>query len=529
MMSSLGQVAPDVLHDLAVRNGVCVRPVLSRMTDTATGEQLVVPIPCGSTQERQCPPCAERARKLRMQQCREGWHRDEILSDDPADLVDEVSAASDDDSEEDSENDEETPAEEDESARRVRSTRRRQDAPDLPRVPMDNRTVGTTFTAPNGRTYRPSMFLTLTLPSYGKVGPDGTPRDPESYDYHRAAMDALHFPKLVDRFWQNLRRCAGYKVQYFATVEAQHRLAPHLHAAVRGVIPRQVVKEVAAATYHQLWWPQCSEPVYVGDDLPRWDDYAGAFLDPHTHAPLPSWEQALDAIDDDPAATPAHVVKLGTQVDYQGIIADADEKVGKAIGYLTKYLAKSIADTYGDDDTITTAQAIHLDRLHREVRWLPCSPSCSNWLRFGVQPKDAEAGMRPGWCPSKAHDRHHLGLGGRRVLVSRQWTGKTLSDHRADRAEVVRQTLAAAGVDMHDTDRYAATTALEDGTPRFIWSPVDRNNDDDLPTWHGVLARGIQERIRWRSEYEQAKQRAANAPPADACSATATDTADSAA
>jgi hypothetical protein len=58
--------------------------------------------------------------------------------------------------------------------------------------------------------------------------------------------------------------------------------------------------------------------------------------------------EALDAIGDDPAATTAQVVKLGTQVDYQGIIASSADKVGKAIGYLAKYLAKSIADT---DDT----------------------------------------------------------------------------------------------------------------------------------------------------------------------------------
>jgi hypothetical protein len=360
------------------------------------------------------------------------------------------------------------------------------------------------------------MFLTLTLPSYGKVRPDGAPADPDSYDYHRAAMDALHFPKVVDRFWQNLRRCAGYKVQYFASVEAQRRLAPHLHAAVRGVIPRQTVKDVAAATYAQLSWPQCSEPVYVGDDLPRWDEVAGRFVDPVNGTLLPTWDEALDAIGDDPTATPAHVVKLGTQVDYQGIIASAEDKVGKAIGYLTKYLAKSIADTYGDDDEITPAQALHLDRLHREVRWLPCSPTCPNWLRFGIQPQGAEAGMRPGWCGSKAHDRHHLGLGGRRVLVSRQWTGKTLTEHKADRAEVVRQTLAAAGVDMHDTDRYAATESLEDGSPRFIWQPVDRAKDDDLPTWHGLMTRALVERIRWRTEYEQAKR----AGPDDTSSAT---------
>ena len=52
--------------------------------------------------------------------------------------------------------------------RRVRSTRRRQDAPDLPRVAVEDRTVGQVFTAPDGREYRPSMFLTLTLPSYGQ-------------------------------------------------------------------------------------------------------------------------------------------------------------------------------------------------------------------------------------------------------------------------------------------------------------------------------------------------------------------------
>jgi hypothetical protein len=80
-------------------------------------------------------------------------------------------------------------------------------------LPMEDRIIGRVFTAPGGKTYRPSMFLTLTLGSYGRVTSEGVPVDPESYDYRRAALDALHVPKLVDRFWQNLRRCAGYKVQ----------------------------------------------------------------------------------------------------------------------------------------------------------------------------------------------------------------------------------------------------------------------------------------------------------------------------
>ena len=92
------------------------------------------------------------------------------------------------------------------------------------------------------------------------------------------------------------------------------------------------------------------------------------------------------------------------------------------------------------------------------------------------------------------------------MLVSRQWTGKTLTEHKADRAEVVRQTLAAAGVEMPDSDRFSASAADDDGQPRFIWTAVDPRTDDDLPTWGGLMTRALVERIRWRSEYEQAKR-----------------------
>jgi hypothetical protein len=459
-----------------------------------------------------------------MQQCREGWHRDDELPGDDTDELTELDGATDADG---NDPDDDSDTETDESGRRVRSTRRRQDVPDLPRLPMDNRTVGRTFVAPNGRTYRPSIFLTLTLPSYGRVHRDGTPRDPATYDYHRAAMDALHFPKVVDRFWQNLRRCAGYKVQYFATVEAQQRLAPHLHAAVRGVIPRAVVRDVVAAIYHQLWWPQCDRPVYRGDIVPVWDERAARYVDPLTGVLLPSWDEALDDIDADPAARPAHVVKLGAQIDFQGIIASAEDRVGKAIGYLTKYLVKDISETYGEPDDMTAAQIAHLATLHQHVRWLPCSPECCNWLRFGVQPRDAVAGMVPGECPAKAHDRHHLGIGGRRVLVSRQWTGKTLTEHRADRAAVVRQTLAEAGVDMPELDRCSATSTTGDGSPRFVWSSVGRE-DGDIPSYRRVMADSIAEKVRWRTEYEQAKAALAR-PPNDTRSATDNDPATAAA
>ncbi|MFL6150049.1 MAG: replication initiator [Pseudonocardiaceae bacterium] len=43
-----------------------------RRIDTTTGRVDIVPVPCGSTREDQCRPCADKARQLRMAQCRRG-------------------------------------------------------------------------------------------------------------------------------------------------------------------------------------------------------------------------------------------------------------------------------------------------------------------------------------------------------------------------------------------------------------------------------------------------------------------------
>jgi hypothetical protein len=67
-------LSTDVAHALAEQHGVCIRPLAMRRIDTTTGRVDVVPVPCGSTREDQCRPCAEKARRLRMAQCREGWH-----------------------------------------------------------------------------------------------------------------------------------------------------------------------------------------------------------------------------------------------------------------------------------------------------------------------------------------------------------------------------------------------------------------------------------------------------------------------
>ena len=230
--------------------------------------------------------------------------------------------------------------------RRHRSTRRRQDAAPLPRRQVGPRTVGKTYTAPDGKTFRPSLFVTLTCPSYGRVGEDGAPADPDTYDYTRAARDALHFAALFDRFIQNLRRFIGYDLQYFAAVEPQRRLAPHVHLAIRGTISRAELREVIAATYHQVWWPIDRDVKYDGGHLPVWDEHTGTYLDPDTGEVLPTWDQALDAIGDEDE--PLHVARFGARFDAQGVLAGSRD-ASRCIGYLTKYLTKHVGDCHQAD------------------------------------------------------------------------------------------------------------------------------------------------------------------------------------
>ena len=225
-------LARQVVKDLAAEHGACLRPVQLRRTEIDTGHVEQVLIPCGHTLASVCPSCAERARILRAAQCREGWHLDHepVIDPDPATEdqrdtdhrpgrgarrpgpagqrrprygeLDERIGELDEQITDAGLRGKVLPA----RPRRHRSTRRRQDAAPLPRRTVSPRTVGKTYTAPDGKTFRPSLFVTLTCPSYGRVGEDGAPADPDTYDYTRAARDALHFAALFDRFIQNLRR-----------------------------------------------------------------------------------------------------------------------------------------------------------------------------------------------------------------------------------------------------------------------------------------------------------------------------------
>jgi hypothetical protein len=351
------------------------------------------------------------------------------------------------------------------------------------------------YTSPDGKTYQPSMFLTLTLDSYGKVTEDGTPADPSAYDYQRAARDALAFAALFDRFIQNLRRFLGYDVQYFAAIEPQRRLAPHAHIALRGTVSRADLRQVIAATYHQVWWPPTDTVRFDGGHLPVWHEPTGGYLDPATGEALPTWDQALDGIG--PHDQPLHVARFGAKFDAQGVLAGSKDS-GRCIRYLTKYLTKHISGCHTAD---TGAQREHAARLLDALRYEPCSPHCSNWLRYGIQPKNPRQGMRPGCCNGKAHRPENLGYAGRRVLVSRKWSGKTLADHRGDRKAWLLSMLGLP--DPGDQGRYRWETV----TPA----------DTDFMTYRRRMLHVLADRARWHAALTEARRRAGEAtgdPPA---------------
>jgi hypothetical protein len=116
--------------------------------------------------------------------------------------------------------------------------------------------------------------------------------------------------------------------------------------------------------------------------------------------------------------------------------------------------------------------------------------------------------MTPGRCKGKAHKPEHLGIAGRRVLVSRKWSNKTLDDHRAERGEFVRQLLQQVGI--HPAH------GPEDGP--YQWERT-APADPDVPPRPVLLLHAIAERQRWKAEYTAA-QLAFGEPPGQNFSAT---------
>src|SRR5262249_56185141 len=157
----------------------------------------------------------------------------------------------------------------------------------------------------------------------------------------------------------------SYTVQYSAPIQHQRRLTPHVPWAMRATISRAELRQIIAATYHQVWWPATDQVRFEGEYLPVWYEARSGYLDPATGELLPTWDEALDAITDDDQ--PGHVARFGAKFDAQGVLAGSKDSV-RCIGYLTKYLTKQLGDSHHSD---TDAHPQHVERLPPPPRHQP--------------------------------------------------------------------------------------------------------------------------------------------------------------
>jgi hypothetical protein len=101
-------------------------------------------------------------------------------------------------------------------------------------------------------------------------------------------------------------------------------------------------------------------------------------------------------------------------------------------------------------------------------------PLNRQWSDSQAQPKNPRPGLVPGACKGNAHRRDHLGYAGRRVLVSRKWSGKTLADHRGDRKPglprcLVFRQLTLPPIDGRQCSRAMRTTCHLAGGSCTLW------------------------------------------------------------
>lgn len=89
--------------------------------------------------------------------------------------------------------------------------------------------------------------------------------------------------------------------------------------------------------------------------------------------------------------------------------------------------------------------------------------------------------------------------------MSRQWSGKTLADHRADNRAWVRTVLAGALADDE--------TPQPDDTRRYTFE-LAKPEDPDVDSLAVRLMRAISERRRWHTELEHARNTASPTDPA---------------
>ena len=185
------------------------------------------------------------------------------------------------------------------------------------------------------------------------------------------------------------------------------------------------------------------------------------------------------------------MARFGARFDAQGVLAGSRD-ASRCIGYLTKYLTKHLGDCHQADHR-RPGRPRRPARRRAAVRAVLADLRELAPLRHPAQATPGPA-CGPGACKGKAHRREYLGYAGRRVLVSRKWSGKTLADHRAD-----RRTWLTSALGLPATD-----------PARYTWEPVKPGDPDHMPNGQRLL-HVVADRIQWQTALDLARRRAAEA------------------
>ena len=188
-----------------------------------------------------------------------------------------------------------------------------------------------------------------------------------------------------------------------------------------------------------------------------------------------------------------HVARFGDRFDAQGVLSGSKD-AARCIGYLTKYLTKQVADCH---QAQTDTERAHADRLAEALRFEPCSPRCANWLRYGIQPKNARPGLVPGACKGKAHDRDAPRL--------RRAPGPGL-------AQVVGQDAGRPPRRPQELAHWPRSVISATDPARYAWEPVTPGDPDHMEHARRLL-HAVADRARWQAALAEARRRAASGDP----------------
>ncbi len=292
--------------------------------------------------------------------------------------------------------------------------------------------MGRTYTAPDGTEHRPSMWLTLTLDSYGPVHAVRTSKNGKAMPClcrripHRRRPAARH-PGRPGRLRLPPRRVGRRALRpaarpVLAEPAPRRRLERPVRRLRRAAAPPGAARALRDPGHHPAGdaangsrpppTTRCggrrpTRRSTTPDRPPVWDDEDGRLGRPgHRASRCPPGPTR---------STPSTTTRTPNPRTWCGsgrrsrprASTPARSDVDRTIGYITKYVTKDAADCH---QVTTDPQRAHLDRLWHELRVTPCSDRCANWLLYGIAPEEGarQAASRrlQGPGPPAGHPRH---------------------------------------------------------------------------------------------------------------------------